>query len=123
MRKGVKVYQESQTFDRKTTAQAWIRKLEAELHEPGAIDKANRGGVTVKHMVDRYLDQYEKLRPLDKTKRATLNAIKETWFGRCLQHRTYQSEAGRVRHVAEWLMSSITLVMNFIITKVYISII
>jgi len=81
MRKGVKVYQESQTFDRKTTAQAWIRKREAELHEPGAIEKANRSGVTVKHMVERYLDQYEKLRPLGKTKRATLNAIKETWLG------------------------------------------
>ena len=76
MRKGVKVYQESQTFDRKTTAQAWIRKREAELHEPGAIEKANRSGVTVKHMVEKYLDQYEKLRPLGKTKRATLLAFK-----------------------------------------------
>lgn len=81
MRKGVKVYQESQTFDRKTTAQAWIRKREAELHEPGAIEKANRSGVTVRHMVEKYLDQYEKLRPLGKTKRATLLAIKETWLG------------------------------------------
>lgn len=81
MRKGVKVYQESQTFDRKTTAQAWLRKREAELHEPGAIEKANRSGVTVKHMVEKYLDQYEKLRPLGKTKRATLLAIKETWLG------------------------------------------
>ncbi|HEN8798286.1 TPA: site-specific integrase [Pseudomonas putida] len=81
MRKGVKVYQESQTFDRKTTAQAWIRKREAELHEPGAIEKANRSGVTVKHMIEKYLDQYEKLRPLGKTKRATLLAIKETWLG------------------------------------------
>lgn len=81
MRKGVKVYQESQTFDRKTTAQSWIRKREAELHEPGAIEKANRSGVTVKHMVEKYLDQYEKLRPLGKTKRATLLAIKDTWLG------------------------------------------
>ncbi|MFT0866002.1 tyrosine-type recombinase/integrase [Pseudomonas sp. CAM1A] len=81
MRKGVKVYQESQTFDRKTTAQAWIRKREAELHEPGAIEKANRSGVTVRHMIEKYLGQYEKLRPLGKTKRATLLAIKETWMG------------------------------------------
>lgn len=81
MRKGVTVYQESQTFSRKTTAQAWIRKREAELDEPGAIDKATRGGATVKEMIDRYLEQYEKLRPLGKTKRATLNAIKDTWLG------------------------------------------
>lgn len=81
MKKGETVYQESQTFDRKATAQAWIRKREAELYEPGAIEKASRAGVTVKEMIERYLDQYEKLRPLGKTKRATLNAIKETWLG------------------------------------------
>jgi hypothetical protein len=34
MKKGETVYQESQTFDRKATAQAWIRKREAELYEP-----------------------------------------------------------------------------------------
>lgn len=81
MQKGVTVYQESQTFDRKTTAQAWIRKREAELHEPGAIEKANRKGATVKEMIDQYLVEYEKLRPLGKTKRATLKAISETWLG------------------------------------------
>lgn len=81
MRSGVKVYQESQTFDRKATAQAWIRKREAELYEPGAIEKANRKGVTVKQMIDRYLVEYEKLRPLGKTKRATLKAIGESWLG------------------------------------------
>ncbi len=32
-------------------------------------------------MIDQYLDEYEKLRPLGKTKRATLNAIKKTWLG------------------------------------------
>lgn len=29
-------------------------------------------------MIERYLGEYEKLRPLGKTKRATLNAIKES---------------------------------------------
>lgn len=54
MKEGKAVYQESQTFDRKATAQAWIRKREAELYEPGAIEKANRKGVTVKQMIDQY---------------------------------------------------------------------
>lgn len=81
MKEGKTVYQESQTFDRKATAQAWIRKREAELYEPGAIEKANRKGVTVKQMIDQYLVEYEKLRPLGKTKRATLKAIGETWLG------------------------------------------
>jgi integrase len=80
-RKGATVYQESQTFDRKTAAQNWIKKREAEMATPGAIDKVTRGGVTVKAMIERYLKEYEKLRPLGKTKRATLTAIGETWLG------------------------------------------
>ena len=82
MQKGVTVYQESQTFDRKATAQAWIKRVETEMSAPGAIEKANRSGVTVKEMIERYLLEYEKLRPLGKTKRATLKAISETWLGK-----------------------------------------
>ncbi|TWR85071.1 site-specific integrase [Pseudomonas saxonica] len=82
MQKGVTVYQESQTFDRKATAQTWIKRVETEMSVPGAIEKANRSGVTVKEMIDRYLLEYEKLRPLGKTKRATLKAIGETWLGK-----------------------------------------
>ena len=71
MQKGVTVYQESQTFDRKTTAQAWLKRRETELAGSGAIAKANRKGVAVKEMIERYLEDYEKLRPLGKVKRAT----------------------------------------------------
>lgn len=66
MQKGKTVYQETQTFDRKTTAQAWLRKRETEVAEPGAIDKANREGVPVKEMIDRYIDECEKIRPLSR---------------------------------------------------------
>lgn len=82
MKKGATVYQESQTFDRKAGAQAWIKKRESDLAAPGAIEKANRNGVTVKEMIDLYLKEYEKLQPLGKTKRATLKAISETWLGK-----------------------------------------
>ncbi len=37
--------------------------------------------MTVRQMIERYLDEYEKIRPLGKTKRATLKAIGETWLG------------------------------------------
>ncbi len=80
-RDGKTVYQESQTFDRKQVAQAWIKRRETELAAPGAIERANRKGVTIKKMIDQYLDEYEKIRPLGKTKRATLTAMKETWLG------------------------------------------
>ena len=81
MQKGVTVYQESHTFDRKATAQAWIKRVETELAVPGVIEKANRSSVTVKKMIERYLLEYEKLRPLGKTKRATFKAIGETCLG------------------------------------------
>lgn len=52
---GATVYQENQTFARKQAAVAWARRREAELYEPGAIDRANRKGTTVKEVIDRYL--------------------------------------------------------------------
>lgn len=80
--KGVIVYQECQTFARKQAALAWARKREAELDEPGAIERANRKGTTVKEMIDRYLTEMEKVRPLGKTKLATLKAISESYLGK-----------------------------------------
>ena len=47
---GAQVYQESQTFARKQAAQAWVCKREAELGQPGAIERANRVGASVKEM-------------------------------------------------------------------------
>lgn len=75
------VYQESQTFVRKQAAPAWAKRRETELAEPGAIERANRRGHAVKDMIDRYLMEAEKARPLGKTKRQTLLAIKSTHLG------------------------------------------
>ncbi len=50
IREGAQVYQESQTFARKQAAQAWVCKREAELGQPGAIERANRVGASVKEM-------------------------------------------------------------------------
>lgn len=80
--KGALVYQECQTFARKQAAQAWARKRETELAEPGAIKRANRKAATVKEMIDRYLSEMEKVRPLGKTKLATLKAISESYLGK-----------------------------------------
>lgn len=59
----------------------WMKRREAELAVPVAIERMNRNTVSVKQMIDRYLDEYEKVRPLGKTKRATLTAISESWLG------------------------------------------
>lgn len=45
VRDGTQVYQESQTFARKEAAKAWVRNREAELDQPGAIERANRKDV------------------------------------------------------------------------------
>ncbi len=100
--KGVIVYQESQTFARKQAAQVWARRREAELDQPGAIERANRKGVTLQDMIKQYLDEMEKVRPLGKTKEATLNAIAATEFGQ-----TVDSDINSQRLVdfALWRMS------------------
>jgi len=81
-RDGAQVYQESQTFARKQAAQAWVRKREAELDQPGAIERANRKGATIKEMIDRYVIEMEKVRALGKTKLGTLKAISESYLGK-----------------------------------------
>ena len=81
-RDGAQVYQESQTFARKEAAKAWVRNRETELDQPGGIERANRTGATVKEMIERYLAEMKKVRPLGKTKLATLNAIGESYFGK-----------------------------------------
>ncbi|WP_236170131.1 site-specific integrase [Pseudomonas parasichuanensis] len=77
----VTVYQESQTFARKQAAVAWAKRRETELAEPGAIERASRVGHKVKDMIDRYLVEAEKARPLGETKRRTLEAIKRSPLG------------------------------------------
>jgi len=99
---GATVYQENQTFARKQAAVAWARRREAELYEPGAIDRANRKGTTVKEMIDRYLVEMEKVQPLGKTKSATLEAIAETEFGQVLDSNITSQ---RLVDYALWRMS------------------
>lgn len=80
-RGGEIVYQETQSFDRKATAQAWMKRRETELAAPGALDRATRKAVTLKEIIEQYLEEYEVIRPLGKTKRATLLALAESWLG------------------------------------------
>lgn len=45
-RDGKTVYQESQAFDRKQVAQAWIERRETELAQPDGIERQSRKSVT-----------------------------------------------------------------------------
>lgn len=86
-RQGEIVYQQTQTFSKKAAAQAWIRKREAELDAPGALDaQINRKDVTVAEAINRYLEEYEAIRPLGRTKRLCLLALGKTALGQMQAH-------------------------------------
>lgn len=53
-------------------------------------------------MIEQYLDEYEKIRPLGKSKSATLSAIKETWLGE-LDDAALNSQ--KLVEYAQWRMS------------------
>lgn len=101
-RKGVIVYQESQSFDRKQVARAWMTRREAELAQPGALDRASREAVPLKKIIERYLEEYERIRPLGKTKRATLSAISESWLGGVLD---CELTSQKLVEYAQWRLS------------------
>ncbi|WP_109512379.1 tyrosine-type recombinase/integrase [Pseudomonas ovata] len=101
-RDGQTVYQESQTFHRKQLAQAWLKRRETELAQPGAIERANNKSATITQMIDRYLTEYETLRPLGKTKRATLNAIGKTWLGEIVD---IKLTSQNIVEYAQWRMT------------------
>jgi hypothetical protein len=82
-RDGRTVYQESQTFDRKQVAQAWIKRRETELAEPGAIERANRKGVTIKKMIEQYLEECSK-RSINPTGFRLVGALNQAIL-RCTQ--------------------------------------
>lgn len=68
------VHRETETFDRKQAAQAWLKKREAALAEPGALETANRADPTLGEVIDRYIAETEKA--IGRTKAQVLGAIK-----------------------------------------------
>jgi integrase len=75
-REGRVVHQESQVFDRRQAAAAWVERREAELRKPGAaLGHARRSGdPTLAEVIDRYVA--ESKREIGKTKRQVLRTIK-----------------------------------------------
>lgn len=78
---GVQVYTESKTFARLKAGEAWGKRRETELSEPGAIERASHGGVLLKDIISRYLVEVGQAAPLGKTKSATLQAIMRSSIG------------------------------------------
>lgn len=68
------VHQESQTFERSQAAKLWMKKREAELAEPGALDRLNAKDPTLADVIDQYVK--ESRRDYGKTKKQVLRTIK-----------------------------------------------
>jgi integrase len=101
-RNGSIVYQESQSFDRRQVAKAWLTRREAELAQPGALDRVGRESASLREIIGRYLEEYERVRPLGKTKRATLKAISETWLGDVMDD---ELTSQKLVEYAQWRMT------------------
>lgn len=84
LKKGGKViHTESKTFDRKLAVQAWLKKRETELAEPGALTKPT--DPLLKEMIDQYnlekQQEHGKTKTKTKTKAQVLNTIKGAKIG------------------------------------------
>jgi integrase len=72
-RKGRIVHRESQSFDRKQAAKAWLARRETELSNPGALERKNDAKLA--DVIDRYVRESE--REMGRTKAQVLAKIKE----------------------------------------------
>lgn len=73
-RGGKVVFSQAQTFDKEATAKAWVKKKEAALAKPGALEAAAKKGGTVGDLIDRYVGLFQK--DIGRTKAQVLAAAK-----------------------------------------------
>ncbi len=67
-------------------AEAWAKRRENELSEPGAIERAQEDGLLLKDVIAQYLQEVAQATPLGKTKEATLKAISRCYLGELGAH-------------------------------------
>jgi integrase len=79
-RDGKVVYQETETFDRKPLALAWASKREAELSEPGALDRT-MNPMTFGTLLTRCVEHLEAVEPIGRSKHSTLRLLTRSPIG------------------------------------------
>lgn len=104
---GVIVHREAETFDREQAAKAWIKRREAELALPGALDKPD--DPTLAEVIDRYNEENQKAH--GRTKTQVLRSIKAMPIG---SMRCSQIGSPELIAFAQGIDASPTTVMNYV---------
>jgi integrase len=93
-KKGAIILREAQTFDRRQAANAWLKRRETELSEPGAVDRAKASEKSLANAIDRYIAESHKA--IGKTKAQVLASIKN--------HDLANMDCGEIRsdHIADF---------------------
>jgi integrase len=81
IRDGKLIHKETQTFARKQAAEAWIKRRETELSEPGALETILNPEPTLSELIARYIKEMEVVSPMGRTRKATLTAVSKRPFG------------------------------------------
>lgn len=77
IQRGGKTHVENKTFDRQALAYSWIKRREAELAEPGALDRP--ADPPLSEVIDRYIA--ESKQDMGRTKAQVLRSIKADRLG------------------------------------------
>ncbi|WP_162232930.1 hypothetical protein [Cypionkella psychrotolerans] len=72
------VHQESSTFDRRSTAEAWLKSRERELHSPGGLEAVQRKTGSVGDILKDYL--IEMGTSMGRTKTQVLRSIRAEYM-------------------------------------------
>jgi len=78
-REGKVVYRESETFERKPAAVAWMANRETALAQPGAIERASRPTKTLADAIDAYTASNQAM---GRTKEQVLRSLRATTLAR-----------------------------------------
>ena len=61
-------HQESETFERRALAKEWAARRESELRVPGTLEKLNHKGITIKAVLEWYLEDFDGASKFGRTK-------------------------------------------------------
>lgn len=98
-RDGKVVHRESQTFDRRPAAAAWIARREDELGKPGALERRAGDDPNLADVIDKFLTDIS-VKPAGRSKAQALKRIKEHDIA---ERRCSKIASHDIVSLAEWL--------------------